>query len=162
MAIIAGQPLKETEEKSFAEVVLDDATGQHTLRSISFFEKDGVIIAFSASDVFQTPNYLTLQVADEQHISLSPACLQFTNHSCEPNVFFDTTNMKMIALRDIQPGEEFRFFYPSTEWKMARPFSCNCQAKNCLGTIGGASQLFKALIQQHRLTDFIIKKLSMQ
>lgn len=33
------------------------------------------------------------------------------------------------ALRDIQPGDELSFFYPSTEWEMAQGFECKCGAK---------------------------------
>lgn len=147
-------------QQQFAKVVVNDATGQHALLAAIFFEKGSVITEFSAREIYAVPDYLTIQVNDEQHISLSPECLQYTNHSCEPNVFFDTTDMQMIALQDIQPGDELQFFYPSTEFQMAQPFACHCQSKKCLGSISGAVNLTKIELQEYRLTDFIKKKLS--
>lgn len=40
--------------------------------------------------------------------------------------------------RDLAPGEELTFFYPSTEWKFDREFECGCGEEGCLGMIGGA------------------------
>lgn len=53
-----------------------------------------------------------LQVGETEHIMLSPEWLQYVNHSCTPNVFFDTSTLKLIALKDIKAGEELCFFYP--------------------------------------------------
>ena len=162
MAKVESHSIKENNEILFAEVVVDEATGQHALHACSLFEKDQVITAFAAGKIFDSPNYLTIQLNDEHHISLMPECLQYTNHSCEPNVFFDTTNMQLIALRNIEPGDEFCFFYPSTEYAMARPFSCLCQSENCLGEISGALNLSENQRKEYKLTDFILKKLSIQ
>jgi hypothetical protein len=97
-----------------------------------------------------------LQTGLHKHISLSPDCLQYTNHSCDPNVFFDTDKMELIALRSIQPDDELVFFYPSTEWQMASPFSCNCGSVKCLGTIAGAAALRQDQLNTYRLTSFIL------
>ena len=80
------------------------------------------------------------------------------NHSCDPNVFFDTTKMEVVCLKHIQPGEEFRFFYPSTEWEMSQPFVCNCGSSNCLQLISGAAQLSDDTLAKYRLSDFIAKQ----
>jgi SET domain-containing protein len=40
--------------------------------------------------------------------------MQYINHSCDPNVAFDTTAFKLVALKDIKAGDELVFFYPST------------------------------------------------
>lgn len=34
-----------------------------------------------------------------------------------------------------------QFFYPSTEWHMAQPFSCACATPSCRGLIGGAEAM---------------------
>jgi len=49
-----------------------------------------------------------MQVSRDEHIELEPQVLQFTNHSCQPSVFFDTDAMKVIALKDLQVGDEVR------------------------------------------------------
>jgi len=63
------------------------------------------------------------------------------NHSCAPAVVIDVTRQAVIANRDLAPGDELTFFYPSTEWEMARPFECCCGEPECLGWITGAKEL---------------------
>src|SRR5688572_22761783 len=96
-----------------------------------------------AKAVHATPNYLTVQVAEDKHIELFPECLECANHSCDPNCFFDTTRMEFVTLRAMAKGEEFKFFYPSAEWDMDQAFPCNCGSPNCVGMIKGAKYLSK-------------------
>jgi hypothetical protein len=44
----------------------------------------------------------------------------------------------VVVLQPIRPGDELRFFYPSTEWEMHEPFACHCRAARCVGTVRGA------------------------
>ena len=71
-----------------------------------------VISDFSSSKILDQPNFLTVQLSENTHILLEPMDLQYINHSCSPNSFFDTTSMELIALKEIKQGEEFSFFYP--------------------------------------------------
>ena len=118
------------------------------------------IAAFSAGTISAEPTYLTVQVGIGKHITLQPEFLQYINHSCDPNVFFDTTTMKLVALKDLDAGEELTFFYPSTEWKMTQPFQCYCGSPQCLGEIKGAAYLSKEAQEKYRLTDFIQQQLA--
>lgn len=137
-------------------------TGQRLLRAAKAFRKGEVITLFAAEEIFFSPNYLTVQKSDGEHISLSPSFLQYVNHSCAPTCFFDTTSMKFLALEDIAEGDELTFFYPSTEWEMAQPFQCYCANSNCLGVIQGAAFLPEEILLQYRLTEFISQKLRQQ
>jgi hypothetical protein len=94
-----------------------------------------------------------------QHILLFPEHLQYINHSCDPNVFFDTSSLVILALRDIAEGEEISFFYPSTEWEMDQPFTCHCGSAKCLGQIRGAAYLPAETLQQYQLSEFIQQQL---
>jgi hypothetical protein len=143
----------------FAEVLKDTETGHQYLHSTQTFKPGGIISHFSAAGVFTEPSYLTVQTGDDTHITLLPEFLQYINHSCRPNMFFDTTNMQLLCLRKIVPGDQFTFFYPSTEWKMAQPFECRCGTADCIGQITGASQMDKAILSRYRLTDYILSKL---
>lgn len=57
------------------------------------------------------------------------------NHSCSPNTAFEISasipeaDWAFVALAEIKAGEEFTFFYPSTEWEMDQPFECQCGSK---------------------------------
>jgi len=55
----------------------------------------------------------------------------------------------------LEPGDEFTFFYPSTEWEMAQPFICNCGSKDCLQLVKGAAHLAVETLSKYKLTEFI-------
>jgi len=135
------------------------STGQKSLHAAKAFSAGDVISSFGASFVSTKPSYLTVQVGHRKHIALLPQFLQYANHSCCPNCFFDTTAMQFVAIRDIRPGDELTFFYPSSEWDMAQPFECNCKQPNCLGLISGAAFIPEEVLKNYRLTDFIAAKL---
>jgi hypothetical protein len=119
-----------------------------------------VLAPFGASETLSTPNYLTVQTGPDTHILLAPEHLQYINHSCDPNVFFDTTRMEIIALRAIAPGEEVQFFYPSTEWTMDRAFDCLCGSSACLGRIAGADELDADALERYAFNQHILDRLA--
>lgn len=139
----------------FANVLLNNASNQKSLHATLPFVPGDVICNFGAGILQSHPTYLTVQIGADRHITLMPEFLQYINHSCNPNVFFDTTSMQLICLKPLQPGDELTFFYPSTEWEMAQPFVCNCGSKECLQLINGASHLSVETLSKYRLTDFI-------
>ncbi len=149
-------------ELSMADVRFNEVTGQRQLHSLMLFQPGDVICPFGARDTFDYPTYLTVQVGTNKHILLAPEDLQYSNHSCAPNIFFDTTSMKVIALQPIQPDDELTFFYPSTEWDMAQPFQCYCGNPNCLGLIEGAAFIADDVLKHYKLTDFVLTQLQLQ
>ena len=102
----------------------------------------------------------TVQIKDDVHIELLPECLECANHSCEPNCFFNTTTMELVAIKPVKKGDELTFFYPSAEWDMNQAFQCNCGNKECVGNIKGAKYLSDAALKKYRFTDFIQSKLA--
>jgi len=152
--------LVEVATVDIAEIHTDTRNNNHrSLVSRRSYSADELIIEFSAKSVQPTPSYLTVQLDDKEHIELFPEFLECINHSCEPNCFFDTTSMQLIALKEISEGEELTFFYPSTEWNMDRAFQCKCGTDNCLGVIKGAKYLSERIVEKYRFTDFIKRKL---
>jgi len=144
----------------FIEVVLNKHTNQKSIHALVSFKKEELICLFAAKETFETPNYLTLQIDLNKHISLYPEFLQYTNHGCSPNVFFDTTNMKLVAIKEIEIGDELLFFYPSTELDMAQSFLCSCESVNCIKNIQGALHLDEEVLKNYRLNDFIQSQLN--
>ena len=149
-------------ENTIARVMENKSTGQKALFASTQFQPGDVICPFSAGKTLRNPTYLTVQVGIKKHITLVPEFLQYINHSCDPTAFFDTTRMELICLVALQPGDEITFFYPSTEWEMAQPFSCNCGSSQCLGEIKGASQLSSDILKKYKVTDFIRKEINRQ
>lgn len=99
------------------------------------------------------PDFLSVQIGVKEHILDS--LLEAMNHSCSPTTYVDIEKMQVIALKDILPGEELTFFYPSTEWQMDRPFQCNCKSPQCIGLVGGARNLSISQIVQFQLNNHI-------
>lgn len=143
-----------------AEVRQKLSNKQNALFALRSYRPGEMIADFSAGTISAEPTYLTVQVGVRKHITLQPEFLQYINHSCEPNVFFDTTRMQLIALKEMREQEEMTFFYPSTEWKMTQSFNCYCQSTGCIGEIKGAAFLSREAQEKYRFTDFIQQQLA--
>lgn len=144
----------------FAEIHQLTGSDHQLLCSTKSYQPNEVICSFGSGEIHDHPSKYTVQIAENKHIILLPEFLQYINHSCNPNAFFNTTTMELTALKAIAAGDEFTFFYPSTEWFMAEPFHCLCGEANCIGMIKGAKELSIDTLHQYRLTDFIQSKLN--
>ncbi|MFN5422995.1 MAG: SET domain-containing protein-lysine N-methyltransferase [bacterium] len=141
-------------------VVIDPETGMKGILSSCHFKKGDIVFQFTAKEILSNPSYLTIQLGEHRHILMEPDYLQFANHSCDPNFFIDTERLEFIALKDIQLGDELLFFYPSTEWKMDRPFQCECGSPQCIGIVSGAYALSEENRKKYKLSNFIASKLA--
>ena len=107
--------------------------------------------------------YSSVQVGRDAHVELNSDIL-FINHSCAPSLEFDMARfeVRVVKERALREGDELSFFYPSTEWTMAQPFDCRCNAPNgiCLGRIEGAETLGKAVLSRYWLNEHIEEMLA--
>lgn len=119
-------PYVPTDPEAF-KVEFGKDTESFTARLVAAraFSKGERIGSLSQSHPSSVPVYSTVQVGQGEHVELD-SDLRYTNHSCRPSTIFDTTAMEVRAARDLAPGEELTYFYPSTEWKMAQAFPCWC------------------------------------
>ncbi|HQC96250.1 MAG TPA: SET domain-containing protein-lysine N-methyltransferase [Aquabacterium sp.] len=76
---------------------------------------------------------------------------KWINHSCDPNVEADDESgqVYLMALRDIQPGEELFFDYGLVIDERYTPalkkrFECRCGARKCRGTMLAPKRASKA------------------
>ena len=113
------------------EALLD----QLCLWSFRAFSAGDPIVPFRAAATHERPARLTLQVSEHEHMASAPSALTFTNHSCDPNAYFDVERWELIALSPIAAGDAITSSYPATEWTMASPFDCVCGSPRCLGRI---------------------------
>ena len=146
-------------EHNFAIVRQNLVNNQKAFFAQLSYRPGDIIADFSAGQILSEPTYLTVQIDIDKHIILQPEHLQYINHSCDPNVFFDTYAMQIIALKTIQQGDEMTFFYPSTEWDMAQPFTCYCGSDKCIGEIKGATHISREVLSNYKLTRFIQQQL---
>jgi len=106
---------------------LEVPKGQHSPDGLSSAEK----------------KWTTIQVSKDVHLDVADD-LVYMNHSCDPSAIIDVTPLSFSVItgpKGIKSGEPITFFYPSTEWDMARPFDCFCGSANCLKVIKGARYL---------------------
>ena len=58
------------------------------------------------------------------------------NHSCGPNLGF-FGQVGLVAMREIEPGEEMTFDYAMSDGGPYDEFQCDCGSKNCRGRVTG-------------------------
>ena len=57
--------------------------------------------------------------------------------------------------RDLQVGDEVKWFYPCSEWESPRPFTCLCgtersgEGKGCIGLQRGSKYLSREVLQKY-------------
>ena len=117
------------------------------------FKQGESICSLPCTSVSNKPTQHTVQAGRYKHIEVG--IIASLNHSCNPNLVLDTTRMLVIAARDISPGDELTFFYPSTEWEMAVPFICACGSTNCIHVVAGARYLSPAVLERYFLNQHI-------
>lgn len=78
-----------------------------------------------------------MQIDKDLYIGPSGSYDDFFNHSCDPNsgIVINGKNVKLIAIKDIEQGEEIAWDYSTTmdegDWEM----ECKCGSQNCRGKI---------------------------
>jgi hypothetical protein len=102
----------------------------------------------------------TIQIGVDRYVDpFSPA--RYLNHACEPNAGF-VDEIRLIALRQIRPGEEIRFDYSTTMLERYWELDCLCGAKTCRGRIQDFDLLPVALkayyIRLGIVQDFILNE----
>ena len=117
------------------------------------YKKGEIICPIPTESLYNKPNQFTVQIGRDQHVEVKE--LASMNHSCDPSTFLDTTRMLVFAVRDLAPGDELTFFYPSTEWEMSSPFICLCVASNCIHVVAGARFLPLSTLENHFLNHHI-------
>ncbi len=65
-----------------------------------------------------------------------PESADFVNHSCEPNLGL-RGQITLVALRDIQPGEEVCIDYAMTDSTPYDEFECHCGSPGCRSKVTG-------------------------
>jgi len=148
-------------QHGIGNVWLNPQTHHHSFHAATSFAEGDIMANFTARTTQAYPTYLTIQKGANVHITFEPSYLELINHSCDPNVFFDTDAMEMICIRSIKPDDEICFFYPSTEWQMDRPFECNCGSDKCLKVIEGAFAIDPQILSKYRLTNYISQQVKL-
>jgi hypothetical protein len=143
-----------TEAKFMLKIINDDNNYGSRLVANEDFLSGDVIHRIKGCRITDRPNYQTIQVGPSRHIE-EPWVISHLNHSCQPNTLVDVGRMEVIAARDIAEGEELTFFYPSTEWEMARPFICLCGEAQCVRLAAGAKYLSADILNRYFINQHV-------
>lgn len=93
--------------------------------------KAGEILFVMSGKLISSPTQTSVQIGDNQHIEDPLA--KYLNHHCSPSAKVVREQRAVVALRDLQFGEEITFDYTQNEDKMAAPFVCRCCARKVEG-----------------------------
>ena len=138
---------------TLASLVIRTNNKYRSLTTTKSYRKGEIICEIPTEALYDKPNQFTVQIGVDQHVEVKE--LSSMNHSCDPSTILDTTRMLVFATRDLAPGDELTFFYPSTEWEMSSPFICLCGAPNCIHVVAGARFLPLSTLENHFLNHHI-------
>ncbi len=113
----------------------------------------------------------SVQLSRTRHVELNSALL-YINHSCAPTVEIVTRalnpedggdpkgvagDVRVARDRDLEVGDPWTFFYPSTEWASPRPFECLCgeDGGKCISMQRGSKYLSKEVLDRYFINDHI-------
>jgi SET domain-containing protein len=135
------------------------------LIAVERIAKDEVIGEFDG-EIFEAENTAALpkDVADhavqfEEHKwKESEGVARYINHSCEPNCGISGL-FTLVAMRDIQAGEELLWDYDMTEdsdWRM----ECKCGIPSCRKIIGAFGIMPESTRKKYKgyISDWLVKK----
>lgn len=118
------------------------AAGVYTTAPI---KKDSQVVEYTgpivtrerADELYEGRPYTYLFGLDDGRIIDGHGIAAFINHCCDPNCETDEIDGKIwiMALRDIQPGEELTYDYCLFDGEEDDEAPCYCGAKSCRGTM---------------------------
>ncbi len=88
-------------------------------------------------------DWYTFQVGRDAYLLPRGAIDDLTNHSCEPTagIRLDQGGYRLIALRDIAPGEEITYDYSTYLAGDHEAMRCCCGSRHCRGLVGAFAAL---------------------
>lgn len=151
-------------DSSKVEVKETEKYGKATFAK-EFIQKGECIAAFdgkeyeaqSCLDLPEEPADHAIQFAEHKWKD-SKGIARYINHSCEPNCGIKDS-FKIVALKNIEPGEEITWDYEMTEdsnWRM----DCHCGAKTCRKSIGAFRNMPKEKRAHYKgyIAEWLVKK----
>ncbi|HEY4498537.1 MAG TPA: SET domain-containing methyltransferase [Candidatus Paceibacterota bacterium] len=130
-----------------------------------FFRKGDVITQFKGPLIHKLElpkNYKGerdryLQVGVETFMGPSEDIDDLLNHSCDPNtgLKFNDSDVLLVAIRDIEIGEEVTWDYSTTMFEHDWRMKCDCRAKECRKIISDFTLLDKKIQERYRALGII-------
>ena len=92
----------------------------------------------------------SIQLDDDLYLvsAETPEPGDMVNHSCEPNCGLMGGTL-VVAMRDLEPGEELSFDYAMCDSSDYDEFACTCGAGSCRGTVTGRDWMLPELQERY-------------
>ncbi len=93
----------------------------------------GNIVLALEGNYFPNPTRTSIQLTNEKHVESWEG--GHVNHHCLPNTKVVVEQGELfsigylVAIQDIEIGEQITFDYETTETEMAEPFKCSCHGR---------------------------------
>ncbi|KND04255.1 uncharacterized protein SPPG_01685 [Spizellomyces punctatus DAOM BR117] len=78
----------------------------------------------------------------------------YTNHNCDPNLWYEDTYDVMVARRPIKKGEELTYDYATVDADDEADFDCKCGSHICRKRVTGQDWKLPALQERYGLRHF--------
>jgi len=150
---------RDTDPLVPSQITVKCVDGEYQVIALADLEP-GTTILEVEGPVVARPSRYSIQVGPQAHVhppvsecfevDLDHHQWRFMNHHCAPNATL--RGRTLVAARPIRRGDEVTFDYHTTEYELASPFACTCDATDCLGVIRGYRYLSPAQrrrIEQH-------------
>jgi len=120
--------------------------GGHTVVAARAIARGELIVVWSGTLVSdeelngmpQTVRRYSLQVEENQYLVSLSDCepADYVNHSCDPNSGL-SGQITLVAIRDIEAGEEITYDYAMSDGSPYDEFGCSCGSARCRGRVSG-------------------------
>jgi hypothetical protein len=127
--------------------------------------KAGTIIAkfigekYRADTAMALPEIMrnhALQIGENEYVFAHRRLAELLNHSCDPNCGIKSLT-KIVAVQDIQIGQELRWDYRTTECSDWALSPCLCGEKRCTNTVGSFLDLPDEIRREYLNKDMVSK-----
>ena len=109
--------------------------------------QEGELVFFVCGKIVTFEEGLTLPCGGDHSVQIGPNLYvdpdfpsKFTNHSCNPSCGI-RDDLAVVAIREIQPGEEINFDYSTCIQEGFFRMQCHCGEPTCRGEIGDFGEL---------------------
>lgn len=118
--------------------------GGHTVVAVAPIKRGEIIVIWSGTlvdgeELSKLPASVkrySLQVEENHYLVSLSDCEppDFVNHCCQPNAGL-SGQLTLVAMRDIQPGEEVSYDYAMSDGSPYDEFECRCGSPLCRGRV---------------------------